>query len=123
MMVHQRSARSFASDFPIPTFKTQKFFGSSPNFYAALKFFDLVIQFLHGIQAQKELFNSSNAHKQELVKKQITELACQVQIKFLDAQEELDNSVQPMDNQCNEWYATMIVPMCTSANWYWNNSF
>ena len=40
-------------DFPAPTFKTQQFFGSSPNFHAALclKFFDLVIQFTHGIHS------------------------------------------------------------------------
>ena len=60
-------------------------------------------------QAQKDLFNSTNAHKQELVKKQIAEKYRQVQQKFLDAKKVLDATVQTMDNQCNEWYANIIV--------------
>ena len=60
-------------------------------------------------QAQKDLFNSTNVHKQELVKKQIAEMGRQVQQNFLDAKKELDATVQTMDNQCNEWYANMIV--------------
>ena len=60
-------------------------------------------------QAQKDLLNCTDVHKQELVKKQSAEMGCQVQQKFLDAKKELDATVQTMDDQCNEWYANMIV--------------
>ena len=36
-------------------------------------------------------------------------MGLQVQQNFLDAKKELDATVVTMDNQCNEWYANMIV--------------
>ena len=60
-------------------------------------------------QAQKDLFNSTNVPKQQLVQKQIAELGRLVQQKFLDAKKMLDATVLTMDNQSNELYANMIV--------------
>ena len=60
-------------------------------------------------QAQKDLFNSTNAHKQESVKKQIAKLGPQVLQKILDAKKELDATVLTMDNQSVECYANMIA--------------